>query len=273
MAKKILLASGCSFTDSNFKSLDTTISEEQRSGWPMWPELMANELGLKCVNRGRSGGGADHILNSIIEEIATHGNKVDTVAILWSGCDRWPLFDVNLNPFTSLLENAREGELSANWERLYNIETLVSDLWDSPSFGSSIYKTMIHNQLTKICAIMDICKANNIKLIMNQGIPYFSQWHLDFLFEKKKLTKKQYITKSTVVHAFISNDLFSKIDAERDNIIGWPFFSDLGGSCWDGRRRDLSDTYVSNKDRHPNALGQTLLAKEFIEKHNELYSV
>lgn len=278
MKKKILLATGCSFTDPDFFSEDCSIPDDQRSGWKMWPELMADELGLECVNRGRCGRGADHILDSIVGEIAIHGNKIDTVAILWSGCDRSPLFDVTLNPFTSLLrdrggKNHNIPHNNIEWEREYNIETLVRDFWESSAFDKIVYRKMIFNQLTKMCAVVDICKANNIKLIMNQGIQYFSHWHLDFLLENEKITKKQYISRASVAHTFMSTDLFSKLDAEKDNIIGWPLLRDLGGTCWDDRRYEMGDTYVSDADLHPNAYGQTLIAKEFIEKYNDLYSV
>ena len=99
MAKKILLASGCSYTDANYRSSDPDIDPN----WPMWPELMANELDLRCVNVGRSGQGADYILNSIIDQIAIYGNRIDTVAILWTTGDRLPFFNFTLYTFCFVL--------------------------------------------------------------------------------------------------------------------------------------------------------------------------
>ena len=51
--KKILLAGGCSYTDPNFKSTATQLPDEQRSGWPMWPELMGKSLDLKVIKMHR----------------------------------------------------------------------------------------------------------------------------------------------------------------------------------------------------------------------------
>lgn len=35
----------------------------------------------------------------------------------------------------------------------------------------------------------------------------------------------------------------------------------------------IKDFFISIKDRHPNKLGQELLAQEFLEKYYDLYSV
>ena len=42
--KKIILATGCSFTDPNFKSMFKHLPDEQRSGWPLWPELLRRKI-------------------------------------------------------------------------------------------------------------------------------------------------------------------------------------------------------------------------------------
>lgn len=271
MAQKILLATGCSFTDKDFKSLDGSLPPEQSGGWPMWPELMGDELGLKVINRGLSGRGADHMLDSIVDEIAIYGDRIDTVAVLWSSCDRWPFFDATWNPFTDLTEGLFfHGDNIKDWQDGWNVKGTMKRVWESKGFNSHVYTRMIENQLRKMCAVVDICKANNIKLIMNQGVAYFSHWCLDLLLHKGIISKNQHITKEHAAYIFMSSPMFAKLD-ELDNIIGWPLFNELNGTCFDVRRIDIEKTFISKKDRHPNAYGQTLLAKEFLDKYYELY--
>ena len=271
MSKKILLASGCSYTDENFKSLDSTLSDESRGSWPMWPELMGKELNLKVVNKGLSGRGVDHILDSIIDQISLYGERIDIVAILLSGCDRWPFFGFSWNPFTDLTsELVFHHDNARGWQALCGVTNTMNDLWNSKGFDSRIYRTMVENQLRKMCAIVDICKANNIKLIMNQGVEYFSFETLDLLMKAGTINEKQYVSRESVASWFVKNPMFAKLD-RMDNIIGWPFLDILGGSCFDYRRGSDMSTYVSDRDRHPNAYGQTLIAKEFLKKYGELY--
>ena len=55
---KILLASGCSWTDTNYNS-------SQHPGeifdFPKWPELLAKKLGMKALNVGLCGAGFEYI--------------------------------------------------------------------------------------------------------------------------------------------------------------------------------------------------------------------
>mgnify|MGYP007000298305 len=52
--KKILLASGCSFTDKNWIS---DFHPEIDTSFPKWPELLAKKLDMECINLGKSGSG------------------------------------------------------------------------------------------------------------------------------------------------------------------------------------------------------------------------
>ena len=43
--KKILIASGCSYTDNQFRSAS---HPEMDTSWPKWPEIVAEELDMIC---------------------------------------------------------------------------------------------------------------------------------------------------------------------------------------------------------------------------------
>ena len=67
--KKILLVSGCSFTDSYF---DTDIHPDMICDWPRWPELVADELNMQCVNLALGGSGNERIYSTLSDYLTTH---------------------------------------------------------------------------------------------------------------------------------------------------------------------------------------------------------
>ena len=149
MAKKILLASGCSYTDTHYRSNDPTIKRD----WEMWPELMAKELGLECVNKGQSGAGADHIFDTILEGLSTYGDRVDTVAILWSTSDRLPFFNFTLNPIVEC--NTINGNYDPfPWMDDIGVGKISQKYFKSDHFLSTkAYKSMILNPIRKMFAM------------------------------------------------------------------------------------------------------------------------
>ena len=74
-----LLVSGCSFTDNWWT---------ENHNIPVWPENLATELNMSCINLGKRGLGNDYILNSIGDKLVTHKNEVDFVVVMWSNFAR-----------------------------------------------------------------------------------------------------------------------------------------------------------------------------------------
>ena len=85
--KKILLASGCSFTDENFES---PVHPEMDTSWPKWPELLANKLDMKCINLAMNGGGNEYIYSSLLDQILKTKDKsqIGLVIPAWTQCQR-----------------------------------------------------------------------------------------------------------------------------------------------------------------------------------------
>ena len=85
--KKILIASGCSYTDNQFRSAS---HPEMDTSWPKWPEIVAKELDMKCINLGRSGSGNEYIYSSIHDIILRVKDKsqIGLVIAGWSQCFR-----------------------------------------------------------------------------------------------------------------------------------------------------------------------------------------
>jgi len=74
--KKILLVSGCSYTDKNFESI---FHPNLDTSWTKWPELLAEKLNMNCVNLGYSGSGNDYVYSSLLDYIVKDNNDIGLV--------------------------------------------------------------------------------------------------------------------------------------------------------------------------------------------------
>lgn len=269
MAKKILLASGCSYTDGKYKSCDPNVEPD----WPMWPELMANELGLQCVNKGRSGQGADYILDTILEGLATYGDRVDTVAILWSTSDRLPFFNFTLNPVVECNTDCHAGGFDPfPWMDDIGVGRVSQKYFNSDHFmRTDTYRTMIQNPIKKMFAIMEICEKRNIKFVMFSGLVYFDYFAINQMVQNKQLPVRCAIPPSEVVNLLINNSIFSEVSKKKKHFIGWPMMKEIGGYSFDDMRHNKEEYYISDLDRHPNKAGQEMIAVEFIKRFGEIY--
>tara|TARA_B000000477_G_scaffold52745_1_gene44341 strand:- start:2101 stop:3069 length:969 start_codon:yes stop_codon:yes gene_type:complete len=81
--EKLLICSGDSFTDPGFRSAS---HPEMDTSWPKWPEIMAKELGMKCINLGRSGSGNEYIYSSIQDVVLKLEDKsqIGLIVAGWS---------------------------------------------------------------------------------------------------------------------------------------------------------------------------------------------
>lgn len=99
---KILLTAGCSWTDKDFISTDTSIPMEQRAGWNMWPEIIANKMNMKSVNMGKCGADNKHIFDSIVDSLYKH-KEIGMVIIMFSSWDRFSYMGQQKIPLGSFL--------------------------------------------------------------------------------------------------------------------------------------------------------------------------
>ncbi len=84
--KKKLIVSGCSFTDKNFESMS---APDYDCSFPKWPELLAEKLGMECINLGFSGAGNNYIYSTLLEEIIrTPKNEIGLILAAWSQVNR-----------------------------------------------------------------------------------------------------------------------------------------------------------------------------------------
>lgn len=262
---KILLAAGCSYTDRNYLSLDTTAKE--RGGWKMWPEIVADSLNLRCINVGVSGSNNDFIFNSIMDSIAEYGKEIDTIAVLWTTADRLPFFYHTLLPLAEMyiqnLDN-RSNDLQS-WMDNRPGGSIVDEFFRSKSFDlDKMIKHWMSGTLRKMLQLVQICDYMGYKLVMAQGPAYFSEKTFNDASPAKQITKNMKIDN------FILSPYFNHLEKHRNKIIGWPFFTELGGWDLDLFRSKYQNTTVSDKDFHPNRYGQEIFADLFLNKIKKL---
>jgi len=82
MKEKLLIASGCSYTDQDY---ETYISNDIM----VWPELVAAELGIEHLNLGAQGASNDYICNSVTDAIFDYSDRDLIVMVLWTSSNRW----------------------------------------------------------------------------------------------------------------------------------------------------------------------------------------
>ena len=77
--KKILLASGCSYTMENYVSAH---HPDMKCDCQNVLQLLADKLGMDCINVGQSGNGQEYIYTSIVNNI--HRENIGLVIAGWS---------------------------------------------------------------------------------------------------------------------------------------------------------------------------------------------
>ena len=231
--KKILLTSGCSFTEKNFKSL---FHPDMDTNWPMWPEVLAKKLDMECINLGLSGSGNEYIYSTLLDEIVKRDN-IGLVIAGWTQSQRsdWCKSEVWLNK-PMHYNKSKKGEVVDN----------------------DIY-ACLNKSLRYYYSLQEVCKSKKIPfkqfqmLHLFRGYTYDSKTGIHDLKVEDRIELLEYIMNSSY---------FDKID---DNFLGWPTDPNLGG--YNFQQKVLSEnTQVSKEDAHPNAKGQEMIAEFVYER-------
>lgn len=289
MSKKILLASGCSFTDPSLISWDTNIPDNERGGWSMWPEVVAKNLNMNLINIGKSGRDNSTIINKAIKAAIENDGNVKAIMILLSGWDRFPIFNsesvILLASITHILSNTNKlNEFmldSSYFFKNKNIRKGIMEMiYDDKDFFYNVYKNSIEQTFISIYNLIQYCENKNINYIIGQGVPPFNIKGMYYYDYSKKL---EYHTKPDMksLLKILSSSLGDELEKKADKFIGWPFAYELGGWSFDdlryGKLRNSSKFKgikkgISSIDTHPNEKEQEIIADYFLEKYKELYS-
>lgn len=290
--KKILIAGGCSYTDANYLTNDKTLPQV-RGAWKMWPEHMGNALGLKTINVGYSGSSNETIYHKVLEQIYLYKDRIDTVAVMWSGMDRQRIFaGYDLNPLSEAVIELgtdpayKNGATPFNWMDAIGMPKLSYRFFSSKDFYKArpaFIKYSLEDSLRAYHSLADICEKYGIKFIFMSGLFPFDYHQLNSL-EEKGLTQApdgHSVTtyESDLFKEYMNNIWFSSFEKNyKEHFIGWPIFTQLGGTYFDELRHqkrhpfDKHESYkVSETDLHPNAEAQEIVAQMFLERHRKIY--
>lgn len=80
MSEKLIIASGCSYTDQHQDRYLDIIT---------WPELVAAELGVDYLNVACGGAPNDYICNSVTDAVLDNLDRDIDVMVLWTSSKRW----------------------------------------------------------------------------------------------------------------------------------------------------------------------------------------
>lgn len=252
---KVLLTSGCSWTDKNFISTDTILPVELRGGWPMWPEIIAKTLGMKSVNTGKCGADNKYIFDSIIDGLDEYKN-VGLVIIMLSSWDRFSYMGKPKFPLGNFyMGNKNEFKEK---RKLYDIQREFDDAFFGMNDDSikRYARDVIDTNMRYIFLISEFLKKQNIPFLIFQGVPTFP---IPLLNEIKGF-KARYDDKDLIKD--ISSNRYHNYIKSNQNIVGFPFLKLFNGY---NLNHLINEERVSELDEHPNKAGQAKIAKHIME--------
>jgi len=221
-----ILACGCSYTNGNI--YQANIKE-------FWPELLAKDLGLGCINAGLSGIGNDKIFNETVRILTDKSYNIELVVILWSEMFR-----------ISILNNMYSDD------RQFSVQTFARNLFKNEVKKAKWVEKFIFNYFSNIEIIDRLCKKYEVKILMGQGLSFESEGS-EYFYQKFA---------DAVVTSF-----------KPKYFIGWPIIPQLGGYALQDSDQELAkqENWVSDTDAHPNEKGHRIIANEFLKKYKEVY--
>ena len=288
VAKKIMIAGGCSYTDQDYKTSNK--DRDQTPGlWPMWPEHLGKKLDLEVVNTAKCGAGNEEIIHRTMENILIYGDRVDTVVVLFSEFDRLRWHGItNIAMMAEVLISeghnpAFQSNKSMDWRAAMGLGDLAYNFFTSKQFPTLRYtyiKYCLEDNMRRIMMLAEYCKAKNIKFICGQGCTHFQFQFLNRLSEAGFFNAKSHTQHAEYVKLWTQNPWFGKLESEwKDNIIGWPFESLLSGYTFDALRYMGKKPFhwrddkwnVDEIDLHPNAEAQIIFGDMFYERYQKVY--
>jgi hypothetical protein len=88
-----------------------------------WPQILANELGMECVNMSKPGASNKEILNSLLN---FNFNALDVVVTMWSFIERWCILDFNII-YNSFSFNNSKIDTIMQFDKVFTITDLQLD--------------------------------------------------------------------------------------------------------------------------------------------------
>jgi len=256
--KRILLTAGDSFSYDFEESAD---DPGLVSDFEKWPAILAKKMDCQVINKSKINASNICIYDHLIENIIKYHDRIDLVVAGWTFGLKTSIFrNYELN-FISL-KDQDVGDLDSGDQDLSGLamcmtrEDVLVDVatkLENKLRTNDLLFSSIEQSLRLMVYLQEFCDSKNIKCIHYPlcnifKTRYEKMKHLEFLEEMTK------------------NEYFQKIQ-NYNNVIGWPCDGNLGGYTY---ATAYPEFIVSEKDHHPNAEGQKMLAQEVYDKYLEL---
>ena len=248
----MILVSGCSWSDKDFKS---NFHPEMEQNYPKWFDYINTEE--KVLSIAKCGNSNDTIIDNATYEVLTN-NDITKVVIALTEWTRFNFFYQELHPALIVLKGLLEKKKNRNDRQEKQIEQIEgwisshNSYVDLTKLKPNVYVPyLIERLLLKLYTLQEVCKSKSIELYVFQMV-----WPLFQDFEEMAL------------QTLIKNDLFHKLYSE-DNYIGFPFIRNLNGESAETilkRQSNYKDLTVSEIDKHPNGAGHKVIGEWFNEQ-------
>ena len=238
--RKILLVSGCSYTQHNFISV--MHPELDCSAWPKWPELLAEKLNMDCVNLAMSGAGNEYIYSRLLDYITQNDtSNIGLVMAAWTQHQRKDF--TNKHAQWTNIRIDPHGDVFGWMHKSLRYYLSFKILCEHYKLPYAHFQ-MLH----PFKDVLDGLKPGEIEI--KNGL-----YDKDFRFEFDGDLKE---SKERLCRIIMDYDkLLDK------NFLGWPMVSQLGGWYMND---SLKDYKISELDRHPNSEGQKLIMEKLYDR-------
>tara|TARA_B110000285_G_scaffold148380_1_gene165607 strand:- start:3176 stop:4105 length:930 start_codon:yes stop_codon:yes gene_type:complete len=277
---RLLITGGCSYSDPEFRSciVCDDLHEEDRGGWPMWPELVGKRLGLDVINTASSGRGNDYIFNTVLNKILSYKDDIDTVMVMWSEYDRFTIGANTQGGFPILpISHAAQlfNQVSYTMDADADIHTMFNKNHISPDYAPHFVCDYLNNidSLThifestydKMICLNELCDKFGIKIYHFNSLTPMAEDQIGGIINE--YNKKQAWSMRGLLYSLNKSSLRFNTLNEYDNILGFPFMSELGGFTIVDLLREggWDDLTINPIDGHPNPAGQEFISKIILD--------
>ena len=268
--KKILLVSGCSFTDPNMRSVP---HPDLDTSWPKWPELVAKELDMDCVNLADSGAGNEKIYSSISDYLTQPSSKVklklNFERLDYRGKKYEYFLPDDIKTDIGLVVAAWSEGHRRDWsQKRYVTREEKRDQWTNINFDDKgdLYYWLLKSVRYQY-AYQNLCKQLKLPYVQFQMI---SLWRAYVHFKIDELGKDRQHWETEMKECLAATGYNELVNT---NFLGWPG-DVINDTYWNQKSWTLSDCLkqqdkISDKDVHPNKQGHEKLAEEFLKHLHE----
>jgi len=236
---KYILTAGTSYSDGKWQPHDDL---DVDFNFKKWPDLISEKLNLPVKNISKTGASNIYLYDKLMSNILENPEKIDLVVVGWTYGLKTSLYgqyDIN---------NIYCEDHDPNFlEELNSFSKKLKEHIDK----KELHIECIEQTLRLICYLDDFCQMKQIPII---HFPLVNIFRTD-------------IDQTKFFAGLLNSKYFNKID-NMNNIIGWPSDKKLGGYTFSSKYPKF---VLSEKDNHPNRIGQQFIAEEIYNKYIKVY--